>query len=506
MPVRQRRCVELQQQLETLRATLGDIDEPIPGFCPVEAQCEQAARDWFQAYQDAGCEIQDGDSIVDRWFALLVEIPPIFHEWATTVFIDWGQRHMPDLLDSFEDGEVAGYMDSEFAGMLKDLPIYQLQCKIAEIRCCLRHLEAQEGADVPHRPIAIGTANHRERTATYQKVPSLFLDQETWQADLARVEWDHLEDAPLFPLCTQIRPLPVFLVVHLFSGRRRCDDFHQSLLDFARLRRFQVHVLSVDTATSVHCGDLTFEGVTWSRLSELYLRGAIAATLAGPPCETWSAARYQRPEGITGHWPRPLRDAARLWGLPGLSHRELTQCQFGSEFVLQVFWTAACHLVFGGAFLGEHPGLPGQPHYASIWKTAIARLLIQHPDCELRHVSQWEWSCDHVKPTGLLAVRLPSIYASMQCHKDPTATKPQQGAIGKRADGSFATSHLKEYPPRFGQALARAISDRFEKALREHHTREVSPLNTDEIRVWFRELSRASLQVSRTGFLPDYQG
>ena len=240
---------------------------------------------------------------------------------------------------------------------------------------------------------------------------------------------------------------------------------------------------------------------------ELYAQGAVAATMAGPPCETFSSARHQPAPTDAQHWPRPLRSAATLWGLLGLTHKELKQCQKGSEFALQTLWALACHLVYGGAFLGEHPGLPPDKEKASIWRTGLVQLFRKHPDCKLWHVNQWEWGCSNVKPTGLLSVRLPSLYKSMALHKQPGAVRPTVGAIGKQANGEFATSHLKEYPELFGKGLARVIHDRFLEALRTKQTCEVSVPSSPELYSWLRDTIQMSLQESRTTrYLPDFQG
>ena len=51
-----------------------------------------------------------------------------------------------------------------------------------------------------------------------------------------------------------------------------------------------------------------------------------------------------------------------------------------------------------------------------------------------------------MKPTGLMSCRMPFLQKILRNHLLDDAVKPQVGAIGLSADGTFKTSHLKEYP------------------------------------------------------------
>ena len=153
---------------------------------------------------------------------------------------------------------------------------------------------------------------------------------------------------------------PIFLIVHLFSGRRRSHDVHWHLAKLAEERGIEVAVLSMDTAVSPYYGDLTASSVSWQKLAHLYEQGLVAATVCGAPCETFSAARHvpppdDLPDKEKLRWPRPLRTFARLFGLDGLRPKELRQCRQGSAFMFQAFMACTWHLVLGGLFLSEHP-------------------------------------------------------------------------------------------------------------------------------------------------------
>ena len=156
---------------------------------------------------------------------------------------------------------------------------------------------------------------------------------------------------------------------------------------------FQVHILSLDTAIDKVYGNLSCTSKSWEEVQKLLEAGRVAAGLAGSPCETFSAARYWQPEEVKDdevqntrrakRWPRPLRDHARPWGLPGLSSKELKQLRQGSQFALQTLAVLAWILVAGGSFVSEHPFPPKDEWKVSVFRTPLAKLLLQIPEVNL---------------------------------------------------------------------------------------------------------------------------
>eukprot|EP00959_Pyramimonas_sp_CCMP1952_P035414 742039-Pyramimonas_sp.AAC.1 len=76
-------------------------------------------------------------------------------------------------------------------------------------------------------------------------------------------------------------------------------------------------------------GDLTRDEaiMLWTRLLRA---GLVAAILGGPPCETWSIARFRPPMpradgSVTRHPPVPLRMRGQLLGLKSINMRERAQ-------------------------------------------------------------------------------------------------------------------------------------------------------------------------------------
>ncbi len=52
--------------------------------------------------------------------------------------------------------------------------------------------------------------------------------------------------------------------------------------------------------------------------------------------------------------------------------------------------------------LSEHPGLPREPHKASIWRTPLVRLLCQLPNVKLHEIPQGLYGASSWKATGLI--------------------------------------------------------------------------------------------------------
>ena len=165
--------------------------------------------------------------------------------------------------------------------------------------------------------------------------------------------------------------------MHLYSGRRRPNDFHAAVEGM--LHHFQhldIRVLSIDTAVdptlNVHDEKL------WKFLTGIAREGRVLGLLQGPPCETWTAARHKQQvdsEGQDRRGPRPVRSAQDPWGLAMMSGSELEQVFVGNILLLKGL-VLACLVTFnGGVTFLEHPSMPFQEEYASIWRLGLTCLL-----------------------------------------------------------------------------------------------------------------------------------
>jgi ribonuclease HI len=278
--------------------------------------------------------------------------------------------------------------------------------------------------------------------------------------ELAQIEKD-FDNAIIDPQSQEI-PRPrtkerIFL--HVFSGRRREGDlqfFIEKLYDQICTDSTTLCVVSVDLIIDQQWGNVRQES-TQSFWLEGVRAGWVCGALCGPPCETWSQARYadaaadHRPQLRPG--PRPLRDVFELWGFSSLSLREALQVATGNElllFSMELLFSLACVQGFG---VLEHPQEPEDETRPSIWRLAMTRLLMRFPGVELIDLAQGLLGAWSPKPTRLLALNLPTLRAQLREHQI-SKELPKRSAIGKGSDGSWKTSPLKEYPPAMNRALA----------------------------------------------------
>ena len=156
--------------------------------------------------------------------------------------IEWGQKTLPDIIAEFIDGEAEFIADDEFATLVSDLPLYNMQCDIRYWQRRIDSLQEAGTKDVPRRPVKRGVANPTERNATRQPVPRLY-DHGAWQAALHSAQWEDMPPDQHCPFYCELQAQPVFLVLHLLSGRRRRTDFHAHLNAWAETHSCHIHVL-----------------------------------------------------------------------------------------------------------------------------------------------------------------------------------------------------------------------------------------------------------------------
>ena len=465
-------------------------------------------RHWFRDFCEAQYDFDRVERPQDRWIDVLCKLPQDFESWVARVFLLWGQHILPDLIAELWDGDAEAYLDQEFADLATDFDEYWMEARLRRLQHLLQVAQRPPPPPVPHRAIRPPQNRNRPRTLVHHEVPRLLADQEEWHADLAQIRWQDMPPDPTMLIVYDLAPKPTYFIVHLFAGRRRDTDLHAWLQRWAQGRDFSLTILSLDTAIAPVLGNLDSGSDTWHKLRDLYLQGFVAATVSGHPCETFSSARWTPPPSDRPdlHWPRPLRTALRLFGLDHRKMRELRQTKLGSAFFLQTVWTLACHLVFGGVFIEEHPGTPRDPEHPSIWRSSLLQLFRRHPDVRFFEIAQWRFGAATAKPTGLLTLRMPHFLGDLYKHADDRAVRPTAHAIGVNSEGAFRTSCHKEYPSRLSAGLANAIASQL---LRNHRARlsRVSPSLPSPLATWVHEVARSCTEIrSEATWLPDFQG
>ena len=104
----------------------------------------------------------------------------------------------------------------------------------------------------------------------------------------------------------------------------------------------------------------------------------------------------------------------------------------------------------------EHPAEPAKPSSASIWRLAVIRALMQHPNVDVCRFCQGLLGAPTPKPTQLLVLNLPHLIQTL--HKWRVRRElPRQAAIGIDDQGRWQTTPLKEYPPAMCGSLAEGL-------------------------------------------------
>ena len=505
-------CVRWETELRLLQDELRQMTVPNDPM----RQGEQlgnvlalATRKWIAGHLDADTSDRKEHitDLCNTWLGILMALPEDFHEWTSHVFMHWGQTWMPDIIETLHHGELEFVLDLGFAELVGDLPCYHQTNRIERLRHWLRSA-APLPPPGPHRPIRWGpTAVGLQQAAG--EVRRLYDEQADWQDELQQCKIAEMPDDPIMPVCRGPDGSSRYVIVHLFSGRRRQHDVHWWLHHFAEQFGMSVDVISMDTAIAPASGNLHPESPSWANLLRLYESQRVVATLAATPCETWSAARHQpKPEGLEGRWPRPLRSAASPYGLPELSWKEMRQLWLGTCFYLQGLEILILHMIFGGIFVSEHPGIPRDEAHASSWKTGLMRALRTHPLLKLYHLGQWRWGATTCKPTGMLALGMPFFMKEMLECSLPDVEYPEGEAIGLGADGQFKTACHKEYPAALCKGLAHAVLSEIRRRVRTGHSRLVVSSSLDPLVLnWLEEILQAGSQIrDNAQWLPDYQG
>ena len=93
--------------------------------------------------------------------------------------------------------------------------------------------------------------------------------------------------------------------------------------------------------------------------------GFFHTVVAGPPCSTWSKARFNLLFG----GPRPLRTRSQPWGRTdiNMSTAETRQLNIATKLLINTLRIMTGIAKAGGTYILEHPRDPGGPPYPSIW-------------------------------------------------------------------------------------------------------------------------------------------
>ena len=302
---------------------------------------------WFYQHYPHGPSDIERQLLADAWiqvlcdFAFANDATTELDPWIEMIFLAWGEHWLPDVLGGLEHGVAEADIDVLFADFAAELERFQLLARVAHLEHSLQYCAPTP--PVGHRPLQSDRLFKHPKVSSkvHLAVPRAFAQQTEWQQALRCLHFFDLPRECATPKLVLADGSCAYLVIHLFSGRRRCYDVHQHLHELCRSRGISLIILSLDTAISNEYGNLMLGTHSWAQVERIYATGLVAGTLIGSPCETFSEARFTpQPESDQGRrWPRPLRSAARLFGLEGLTLKELQQCRVGSNFFPTRCWS-----------------------------------------------------------------------------------------------------------------------------------------------------------------------
>ena len=249
-------------------------------------------------------------------------------------------------------------------------------------------------------------------------------------------------------------------VLVFFSGHRREGDLAMHIHENSDLV-----TLNVDTAIDEHFGNVHR---TEFFVHLIHSRKVIAGH-GGPPCESFTMARWLEHENGCG--PQPLRTKSHPWVLPELNLKELVQCLNGSELFIKVLFLLTLIHAHGGATTLEHPrgpeGLEGPNALGwSIWMTSFVQRLLLGPSHQLVTFLQGPLGRPFSKPTRFLAGNLPELAKDLYSNYNPT-WRPSMILGGKDQSGAWKTSAGKEYPSLLCKVMALNYVKHYQQIARE---------------------------------------
>ena len=202
--------------------------------------------------------------------------------------------------------------------------------------------------------------------------------------------------------------------------------------------------------------------------------GRVAFVLGGPPCETWSVARWNEGARTGVDGPRAMRSRQMLWGLGDLTAAEYSQVTLGNALLRTMLLFVAAARVYDFATVMEHPQEPFHaPLAPSVWRLPETSELCKDALVERVHVDQCTLGAAWKKPTCLLASGFPELAGLVRrlpgggrCH--PGLGHTHQVLRGRATDGSYRTAPAKTYGDALCRLLAQAAMAAAERLLRPH--------------------------------------
>ena len=274
------------------------------------------------------------------------------------------------------------------------------------------------------------------------------------QCRFQHFRWDYVKQIP------RARSKEL-LILHLFSGHRREGDLSNFLADLPAPDNALITTLALDIIFDHLRCDLS-RASTQRQWLDYAKAGAILGFVAGPPCESWSAARTAG--GKAGsHWgdggPRQIRSWSSPFGLDATTPDERAHIRLANSLLLFSVDMALEMIPSVSFFLLEHPGIPENAKgrdLPTIWETGPLRVLRAHPATSFVEILQGRFGAKSPKPTVFVTKGLETLPTHLA--RQGTCALPKALRLGK-TEGVYNTASLKEYPPKLCRAIGDSVAD-----------------------------------------------
>ena len=184
----------------------------------------------------------------------------------------------------------------------------------------------------------------------------------------------------------------------------------------------------------------------FSVLAVLGEDGVLDIVLGGPPCGTWSPARF-----LMGGPPPVRRRNGAEWGLKGLKGAALQRVRSANALMLNFMFLCEVVSRLGGCYLLEHPEDRGRDPFPSVWCTQAMLELERRVGGIRRLLHQCALGARYLKPTCMSTNLLFALGPALRC---PGCTS-HLPACGRLARGGFASTAAAQYPSTMCWLLAR---------------------------------------------------
>ena len=176
----------------------------------------------------------------------------------------------------------------------------------------------------------------------------------------------------------------------------------------------------------------------------------------GPPCETWTAARFL-PGG-----PPPVRSFEQPWGLCNLAPRAHLQVWVGTVLLQFLLGLMIFSIPYGTCSFLEHPSFPVwlmRCSPPSVWCLSILSQLVRLQCVQIVSFDQCVFGCEGKKPTTLCWVRLPAIRraALARGHGGRCHHAWKHAPLSGRSETGFNTAKAKIYPAELNWCVAEGV-------------------------------------------------